>query len=75
MSGTYEFGPFRYDPEQKLLFRDGAVVALVPKAAETLQVLLERRGRVVENISANLSDSRHDILWSASSGTTTSRTF
>ena len=48
MSDIYEFGTFRYDSELKLLFKDGAVVALVPKAAETLQMLLERRGRVVE---------------------------
>jgi DNA-binding winged helix-turn-helix (wHTH) protein len=42
------FGPFRYDPEQRLLFRDGAMVPLVPKAIDTLHVLLERQGRVVE---------------------------
>lgn len=45
---TYEFGPFRYDAEQRLLFRAGEIVPLVPKAVETLHVLLERRGRVVE---------------------------
>ncbi|MCP5119211.1 MAG: hypothetical protein GY953_51070 [bacterium] len=44
----YEFGPFRYDAGQRLLFREGEVVPLVPKAVETLHVLLERRGRVVE---------------------------
>lgn len=44
----HEFGPFRYDAEQRLLFRDGAVVSLVPKALDTLHVLLERRGRIVE---------------------------
>jgi DNA-binding winged helix-turn-helix (wHTH) protein/TolB-like protein len=43
-----EFGPFRYDPAQRLLFREGAIVPLVPKAIDTLQVLLERRGRMVE---------------------------
>jgi DNA-binding winged helix-turn-helix (wHTH) protein len=42
------FGPFRYDPEQRLLFRAGAIVPLVPKAIDTLHVLLERHGRVVE---------------------------
>jgi DNA-binding response OmpR family regulator len=41
------FGPFRYDPEQRLLFRAGAIVPLVPKAIDTLHVLLERHGRVV----------------------------
>jgi len=44
----FEFGPFRYDSEQRLLFRGDERVPLVPKAAETLQVLLERRGKVVE---------------------------
>jgi DNA-binding winged helix-turn-helix (wHTH) protein len=43
-----EFGSFRYDPSQRLLFREGAVVPLVPKAIDTLHVLLERRGRMVE---------------------------
>jgi DNA-binding winged helix-turn-helix (wHTH) protein/TolB-like protein len=43
-----EFGPFRYDPSQRLLFREGAIVPLVPKAIDTLHILLERRGRMVE---------------------------
>jgi DNA-binding winged helix-turn-helix (wHTH) protein/TolB-like protein len=45
---VYVFGAFRYDAQQRLLFRDGALVPLVPKAADTLQVLLENRGRMVE---------------------------
>jgi DNA-binding winged helix-turn-helix (wHTH) protein/TolB-like protein len=45
---TYEFGPFRYDAVQRLLFRDGELVPVVPKALETLHVLLERRGTIVE---------------------------
>jgi DNA-binding winged helix-turn-helix (wHTH) protein/TolB-like protein len=48
LSAVYEFGPFRYDAEQRLLFREGEVVQLVPKAIETLHVLIERRGRIVE---------------------------
>ncbi|HLK64261.1 MAG TPA: winged helix-turn-helix domain-containing protein [Bryobacteraceae bacterium] len=44
----YEFGPFRYDPGQRLLFRGAELVPLVPKAIETLHVLLERRGTIVE---------------------------
>lgn len=44
----FEFGPFRYDFEQRLLFRGEDRVPLVPKVAETLHVLLERRGKVVE---------------------------
>jgi DNA-binding winged helix-turn-helix (wHTH) protein len=47
-SRVYVFGPFHYDAEQRLLFRQGEVVPLVPKAIDTLHVLLERRGRVVE---------------------------
>jgi DNA-binding winged helix-turn-helix (wHTH) protein/TolB-like protein len=45
---VYEFAGFRYDSEQRLLFRDGELVALLPKVAYTLHVLLERHGRVVE---------------------------
>jgi DNA-binding winged helix-turn-helix (wHTH) protein/TolB-like protein len=44
---NYEFGPYRYDPAQRLLFREGQVVPLVPKAIDTLHILLEHRGRVV----------------------------
>src|SRR5271157_2413166 len=43
-----EFGPFRYDPAQRLLFRGSEVVALAPKAIDTLHALLERRGQIVE---------------------------
>jgi DNA-binding winged helix-turn-helix (wHTH) protein/TolB-like protein len=45
--GVYRFGPFRYDPAQRLLFRNDELIPLVPKAADTLQALLERRGQVV----------------------------
>jgi DNA-binding winged helix-turn-helix (wHTH) protein/TolB-like protein len=45
---VYEFGAFRYDPGQRLLFREGEVVPLVPKAIDALEALLERRGRIVE---------------------------
>jgi DNA-binding winged helix-turn-helix (wHTH) protein/TolB-like protein len=48
VSAIYEFGPFRYDAEQRLLFRDGEAVPLTPKAIDTLHALIERRGRVVE---------------------------
>lgn len=44
---VYEFGPFRYDASQRLLFRQGEIVPLAPKSLEMLQALLERRGRVV----------------------------
>ena len=45
---VYSFGPFRYDASQRLLFRNGELVPLVPKAVDTLQVLLDHRGRVVD---------------------------
>lgn len=44
----HQFGPFQYDPEQRVLFRDGDPQPLAPKAIDTLHVLVERRGRVVE---------------------------
>jgi TolB-like protein/DNA-binding winged helix-turn-helix (wHTH) protein/Flp pilus assembly protein TadD len=43
----YRFGPFRLDGTERLLLRDGATVALTPKAFETLLVLVEHGGRVV----------------------------
>jgi len=45
---VYRFGPFRYDSGQRLLFREGELVPLVPKAVDTLHVLLERHGQVVD---------------------------
>ena len=45
--GSYEFGPFRLDPEQRLLFRDGRPVPLAPKVVETLLVLVESGGNLV----------------------------
>ncbi len=44
----YEFGPFRIDPSQRALFRDGRLVALPPKIFETLLALVERSGQIVE---------------------------
>jgi Tol biopolymer transport system component/DNA-binding winged helix-turn-helix (wHTH) protein len=46
--GAYEFGPFRLDPVNRVLLRDGRAVALTPKMFEILLLLLERRGQVVE---------------------------
>lgn len=46
-AGFYEFGPFRFDVGTRTLYRSGAFVALTPKAAEMLLVLLEDAGRVV----------------------------
>src|SRR5713101_7518203 len=43
----YAFGPLRLDPAQRLLFRDGEVVPLTPKALDTLLALLEHRGQLL----------------------------
>ena len=44
----YEFGPFRLDPEKPCLWRDGEIVSLTPKAVETLLVLVQQNGKLVE---------------------------
>jgi DNA-binding winged helix-turn-helix (wHTH) protein/Tol biopolymer transport system component len=44
---VYEFGPFRMDPYNKVLLRDGQPIAVTPKAFETLLVLVRRSGEVV----------------------------
>ncbi len=44
----YEFGNYYLDTQEQLLRRDGVPVALTPKAFETLVVLIERRGRLIE---------------------------
>ncbi len=44
----YEFGPFHLDVNERALFRDGRPVALTPKALDTLIVLVEHSGHVVE---------------------------
>ena len=45
---VYVFGAFRYDAQQRLLFRDGQLVPLEPKASDTLKVFLEHPGRILE---------------------------
>src|SRR5262245_26812291 len=45
---VYEFGAFRLDSAERLLWRDGAVVPLQPKVFDLLLALLERHGRLVE---------------------------
>ncbi len=42
------FGPFRFNSGERLLLRAGEPVPLMPKTLDTLAVLLERRGQVVE---------------------------
>lgn len=43
----YEFGPFRLDPQKRVLWQGTETVLLAPKAIETLIVLVENRDRVV----------------------------
>ena len=51
------FGPFRVDPDQRLLMRGQKSIPLPPKAFETLLVLLRNSGRVV------LKDDLMKTLW------------
>jgi DNA-binding winged helix-turn-helix (wHTH) protein/TolB-like protein/Flp pilus assembly protein TadD len=44
---VYEFGPFRLDASERLLTRDGRLVALTPKVFDTLLALVERGGHLV----------------------------
>ena len=44
----YEFGPFRIDTKNRLLFRGDQPIPLKPKVIETLLVLVENNGRVLE---------------------------
>src|SRR4029077_10983274 len=53
----YEFGPFRLDPNRQRLFRGDDVVALSPKAIETLILLVENRGKLLER------ETLMDALW------------
>jgi len=44
----YEFGPYRLNPAERLLTRDGEVISLTPKATDILTLLVMNAGRVVE---------------------------
>jgi TolB-like protein/DNA-binding winged helix-turn-helix (wHTH) protein/Tfp pilus assembly protein PilF len=54
----YDFGPYRLDTAEQLLLRDGERVPLTPKAFETLVVLVERNGHLVEK------DELMKLVWS-----------
>ncbi len=45
---TYEFGPYRLDAAERLLWRDDEAVPLTLKAFETLLVLVKNSGRIIE---------------------------
>jgi len=44
----YSFGPYRFDAKGRMLFRGSKDLALPPKAADTLHLLLENAGDVVD---------------------------
>ncbi len=44
----YEFGPFHLNPGERLLLRKNQVVPLTPKVFDTLLVLVENHGHVLE---------------------------
>jgi DNA-binding winged helix-turn-helix (wHTH) protein/TolB-like protein len=46
-SARYEFGPFRLDPAERLLTRDGQTVSLTPKAFDTLLYFVENQQRLL----------------------------
>jgi DNA-binding winged helix-turn-helix (wHTH) protein/Tol biopolymer transport system component len=52
-----EFGPFRVDPEQRVLLRGQDPIPLSPKAFDLLLVLAQRSGQVV------LKDELMTLLW------------
>src|SRR5688572_23862558 len=43
----YEFGAFRLDPAERVLWRGEEMIALPPKVFDTLWMLVKERGRVV----------------------------
>jgi TolB-like protein/DNA-binding winged helix-turn-helix (wHTH) protein/Flp pilus assembly protein TadD len=53
----YEFGLFRLDPNRQRLFRGDEVVSLSPKAIQTLILLVENRGKLLER------ETLMDALW------------
>ena len=45
---AYEFGPYRIDTGERLLYRDGELIPLPPKVVGTLLVLVGNAGRMVD---------------------------
>jgi len=45
---SYEFGPFRLDPSERVLLRHGERVTLTPKVFDTLLALVQSRGKLLE---------------------------
>lgn len=44
----YEFGPYRLDDSERLLLRDGKLVPLTPKSFDTLLVLVQSSGHLLD---------------------------
>jgi len=53
----YEFGPFRLDPDTRLLLRDGKALPLPPKPFDMLLALVQHRGEVLDK------DRLLEMLW------------
>lgn len=53
----YEFGPYRVDPDERLLLKDQQPIALPPKVFETLLILVQHSERLV------LKDDLMKTLW------------
>lgn len=45
---VFEIGALRLDPSERVLMREGSIVALTPKVFETLLALVENEGHVVD---------------------------
>jgi TolB-like protein/DNA-binding winged helix-turn-helix (wHTH) protein/Tfp pilus assembly protein PilF len=45
--GSWEFGPYRLDPNARVLFRGREIVPLTPKVLDTLVALVEHAGQLV----------------------------
>jgi TolB-like protein/DNA-binding winged helix-turn-helix (wHTH) protein/Flp pilus assembly protein TadD len=45
---VYEFGPFRLDPKERKLLRGSEIVALTPRAFDTLLLLVRNSGHLLE---------------------------
>ena len=53
----YEFGPFRVDAQERVLWRDQEAVPLTPKLFDILMVLVQNSGRVLTK------DEFHGLVW------------
>jgi DNA-binding winged helix-turn-helix (wHTH) protein len=58
---TYRFGPFRLVPDQRRVERDGAAVAMTPKALDLLVALVRHRSRALSK------DELLELVWSGAS--------